>query len=46
VFFIAAGVYVVCNTIYLIFASAKLQPWDNLPEKPKKKKTDVEETQA
>ncbi|KAF6206564.1 hypothetical protein GE061_017798 [Apolygus lucorum] len=45
VFLVAAGVYVVCNLIYLVFASSKRQPWDD-PSKdaPQRRKTDVIES--
>lgn len=40
VFFAASGVYILCNTFYLIFASSVRQPWDDpandRPRSPKK----------
>ncbi|XP_018907130.1 putative inorganic phosphate cotransporter [Bemisia tabaci] len=54
VFLISSGVYIVCATVYLIFASSERQPWDNpYNDKPKhqkngtstnKKGEDVEDT--
>lgn len=29
VFFIAAGIYILCATFYNIFGSGERQPWDN-----------------
>ncbi|XP_073984990.1 putative inorganic phosphate cotransporter protein picot isoform X3 [Rhodnius prolixus] len=45
VFFAAAGVYVVCNCFYLVFATSKRQPWDDpSKDKPKALKTDFIES--
>uniref|UniRef100_A0A1B6CD94 Putative inorganic phosphate cotransporter n=1 Tax=Clastoptera arizonana TaxID=38151 RepID=A0A1B6CD94_9HEMI len=49
VFFISAGVYFVCSTVYQIFGTGERQPWDN-PQKDKdyhKKETtnNIQETQ-
>ncbi|KAL1140617.1 hypothetical protein AAG570_000547 [Ranatra chinensis] len=48
VFFVAAAVYIICNIIYLVFATSKLQPWDNpCDDNPKdKQKTEIQETSA
>lgn len=46
VFFISAGVYIICSTFYQIFGSGVRQPWDN-PQKDKvknKQNHNIEET--
>ncbi|XP_054274203.1 putative inorganic phosphate cotransporter isoform X1 [Macrosteles quadrilineatus] len=46
VFFISAGVYFLCSSVYLIFASGVRQPWDNpATDKPRKPNPSTQESQ-
>ncbi|KMY94944.1 putative inorganic phosphate cotransporter isoform X1 [Drosophila simulans] len=45
VFFIAAGFYLVGNTLYVIFGKANVQPWNDPPAKPRRNSTPQVESQ-
>lgn len=45
VFFIAAGFYLVGNTLYVIFGRANVQPWNDPPAKPRRNSTPQVESQ-
>lgn len=48
VFFVASGVYIVCNIFYLVCASSERQPWDDpsndKPKEQKENKTEIVES--
>lgn len=46
VFMLSAGVYIVCATFYLIFASGKRQVWDNPDKDVKENKSNLESVKA
>lgn len=43
---LSAGVYIVCATFYLIFASGKRQVWDNPDKDVKENKSNLESVKA
>jgi len=45
VFFIAAGFYLVGNSLYVIFGKANVQPWNDPPAKPRRNSTPQVESQ-
>ncbi|KRF79997.1 putative inorganic phosphate cotransporter isoform X1 [Drosophila virilis] len=45
VFFIAAGIYLVGNGLFIIFGRANVQPWNDPPSKPRRHSTPQVESQ-